>query len=282
MQTSPEISVIIPFYNRGKLLLRAIRSVLVQTCTDYEILVVDDGSEEDYSPVIETLQLKNLKYYKLPHTNANVARNYGISQANGKFIAMLDADDEWLNHHLKLNIAIMHKHNCDGIYSSVISKQAGVERIYQVRPLYENEKMVNYLLSSTIGAQTSTLFMRKEAVKNTLWDETLRRHQDYDFVVRFGNKYNWFVNLDATSIYHCENNSGKIIDFHSCIRFIEMNINDILPEIYTAYHKRMLSYAIDLRVDKSIIEYYAINSVKFRDWVSNNVQNENCINNKQL
>jgi glycosyltransferase involved in cell wall biosynthesis len=261
METAPEVSIIIPFYNRGKLLLRALRSVFLQTFTDYEIIVVDDGSEEDYYPVMEALQLKNLSYFKLPHQNANVARNYGIKKSKGKYIAMLDSDDEWMKHHLESNIRIMQRQDCDGIYSSVVSKGLNGARIFQVRRLYDDEKMVNYLLSTNIGAQTSTLFIEAGAAKKILWDESLYRHQDYDFVIRFNKEFKWSVNLDVTSIYHSESNPGRVVDFNSCIRFIEMNKNDILPEIYTAYHKRMLNYAIALRSEKHIIDYYAQNSV---------------------
>lgn len=259
MEATPEISVIIPTYNRGKLVLRALRSVLFQTCTDYEIIVVDDGSDDDYFPVIAALQLKNLTYFRLPHRNANVARNYGINQAKGKYIAMLDSDDEWLKHHLESNIRIMQRHDCEGIYSSVVAKNINSERIFQVRPLYADEKMVNYLLSKTIGAQTSTLFVKTDAAKKIMWDESLYRHQDYDFVVRFSQEFKWFVNLDVTSIYHSEANHGRVVDFNSCIRFIERNKNDILPEIYTAYHQKMLNHAIALRSEKSIIDHYIQN-----------------------
>jgi len=262
MENEPFVSVIIPVYNRGKLLLRMLRSVLSQSFTDYEIIVVDDGSEDDYFPVIEALQLKNLSYFKLPHQNANVARNHGINRAKGRHIAMLDSDDEWLKHHLESNIAIMKKYNCDGIYSSVIAKNNYTERICQVRPLYPDEKMINYLLSITIGAQTSTLFMKTDAARKIMWDESLYRHQDYDFVVRFNREFTWFANLDVTSVYYTEGNSGRVVDFNSCIRFIEMNKNDIQPDIYVAYHKRMLHYALAVRSERYLIDYYAKNSIE--------------------
>jgi len=260
MKNPPEISVVIPVFNRKRLLLRAIRSVLYQTFTDFEIIVVDDGSEEEISPLLEALGLENLSYHKLPHQNANLARNYGTNLAKGKYLAMLDSDDEWLKHHLESNLKIMHKHPCDGIYSSVVARSAEGSRIFQVRPLYEDEQMVNYLLSTNIGAQTSTLFMKTKAARLVRWDETLFRHQDYDFVVRFDKNFRWFVNLDATAIYHSEPNPGRTVDFGSCIRFIEQNKPDILPEVYLAYHNRMLKYAIALKSERAIINHYFRNS----------------------
>jgi len=264
MNSNPQISVIIPVYNRGKLLLRALRSVLLQTFSDYEIIVVDDGSDEDYFPILEALRLNNLLYFKLQHQNANVARNFGINKAKGKYIAMLDSDDEWLKHHLESGINIMQKYNCDGIYSSVVAKNINSERIFQARPLYEGEKMINYLLATSIGAQTSTLFMKAVVAKHVMWDESLGRHQDYDFVVRFDKEYKWFANLDVTSIYHSESAPGRTVDFDSCIRFIEANKSDILPEIFRSYQKRMLNHAVAFRSEKHIIDYYLQNSSELK------------------
>jgi hypothetical protein len=102
--------------------------------------------------------------------------------------------------------------------------------------------------------------MKVGAAKKILWDESLGRHQDYDFVIRFDKEFRWFVNLDVTSVYHSDSASGRIVDFDSCIRFIKMNKNGILPEISRLYHKRMLNYAIALRSEKHIIDYYLQNS----------------------
>lgn len=256
LRMSPEISIIIPVYNRRKFLLRAIRSIYLQTFTDYEIIVVDDGSEDDLLPIIEALEFKNLSYFKLPHKNANVARNYGINKSIGNYIAMLDSDDEWLPHHLESNLQIMNLYVCDGIFSSVLVKRLNNENIFRVRPLYDNEQIINYLLLTEIGAQTSTLFMKTGSVRKILWDETLNRHQDYDFVVRFGKEFEWYTNFDVTTIYHCENNLKTNIDFDSCIQFIEKNRKDILPSIYSLYCKRMLNYAILLKSSQRIINYY--------------------------
>lgn len=256
MYRKDKISIIIPVYNRLKELKRTLLSVLSQTFTNYEILIIDDGSEENIDQFIDTLKIDCIKYFRIDHQNANVARNHGIKNSTGEYIAMLDADDEWLNDHLETNLRIMQSTPCDGIYSSIIIKSPTGEHIFKVRQLESNEKMVNYLLSSQIGAHTSTLFMKSETVKMIMWDETLRRHQDYDFVVRFSKSFYWYANLKTSAIYHFKDWRGKFIDFDSCMAFIHKYKEDIEPAIYRRYHKEMLGVAQRLNADGKIISHY--------------------------
>ncbi|GAA4430778.1 hypothetical protein GCM10023091_00470 [Ravibacter arvi] len=260
IEHKPKVSVVIPFYNNGKFLLRALRSVLSQTFEDFEILVVDDGSEESYFSVIDALRLKNLSYLRLKHSNANVARNYGIISSNGSYIAMLDADDEWLPHHLASGVNFIEKHNCDGVYSSVFARRGDDMEVSYSRQKHTNEKMINYLLSSGFGVQTSTLFMKASAAKKILWDETLYRHQDYDFVIRFDKEFELLCNPNITSIYHINDSSSRSIDFDSCVRFIDKYRSDISSDIYKVYHKEMLKNAIKLGAESHIINHYIENS----------------------
>ncbi len=106
----PEISVIIPTFNRAHLLVRAIRSVLAQTYRSYEIIVIDDASPDNTSEVIQDgfkheIEFGRLRYVK-NETNLERtrSRNKGVSLAQGKYIAFLDDDDVWLADHLQMLI----------------------------------------------------------------------------------------------------------------------------------------------------------------------------------
>jgi glycosyltransferase involved in cell wall biosynthesis len=259
MTKKPEISIVIPSYNPGKLLLRSVRSVLAQTYQDYEIIIVDDGSRDNSGNFIKVLQLDNLYYYHLEHKNANVARNYGILHSKGKYIAMLDADDEWYRNHLEVNIQLMRANKCDGIYGSIEMRTPHINTLFKARRLNEGEKMINYLLSKGIGASSSTLFMKNEAARNILWDESLKRHQDYDFVVRFWQKYKWIANEDVSAACYLNYNPKKQIDFESCIKFIEKHKDDIEPDKFNLYHLQMYNLAISLGADKNIVRHYLKN-----------------------
>src|SRR5262245_7829489 len=92
----PAVRIVLPTYNRAALLPRAIRSVLRQTYSDFELIVVDDGSEDATADAIQCFADPRLRYLRLPsNRGAGAARNAGIRMARAAFIAFQDSDDEW-------------------------------------------------------------------------------------------------------------------------------------------------------------------------------------------
>jgi glycosyltransferase involved in cell wall biosynthesis len=102
MKTPPQLSVIIPTYNRAVLLRRAIESVLHQTFMDYEIIVIDDGSTDRTEDLIAQVlaesptQDERIRYFFQRNQGKSIVLNYGLSEARGEWIAFLDSDDLWL------------------------------------------------------------------------------------------------------------------------------------------------------------------------------------------
>ena len=105
------ISVIIPTYNREKFLPATIDSVLRQTYSDYEIIVVDDGSTDGTQEVIEKLYGGKLKYIYKNNGGPASARNVGLKNASGNYIAFLDSDDLWFPEKLETQIRFMEKNH---------------------------------------------------------------------------------------------------------------------------------------------------------------------------
>ena len=91
---SPLISVIIPTYNRAALLCEAIDTVLSQTYTNTEIIVIDDGSTDETTAAVQKYG-DRVRYTRRPNAGVNAARNLGLKQARGEFVALLDSDDLW-------------------------------------------------------------------------------------------------------------------------------------------------------------------------------------------
>lgn len=94
------VSVVIPTYNRAHLICDALDSVAAQTFNDVEIIVVDDGSEDDTATVVEAWKARThpaieLSYHLQNNAGGNVARNTGIKAASGRYVAFLDSDDVW-------------------------------------------------------------------------------------------------------------------------------------------------------------------------------------------
>lgn len=111
--STPQVSVIIPTYNRAEVTVRAVLSVMAQTYRDYEILVVDDGSLDLTEQKMRWLPVR---YFRQKHRGAATARNLGIEESRGKYIAFLDSDDTFLPSKLEKQVAAMEA-NSENIIS---------------------------------------------------------------------------------------------------------------------------------------------------------------------
>lgn len=113
---SPRVSVLIPCYNAGRFLKAALESILAQTYTDYEIILVDDGSEDNTAAV--AAQYPQIRYIRHEHKGVSAARNAAVALAKGEFITFLDADDMWMPQKLEKQVAYMTQHpECELVYA---------------------------------------------------------------------------------------------------------------------------------------------------------------------
>ena len=103
------VSVVIPTYNRAYIVGRTIESVLAQTYSPVEILVIDDGSTDDTPAVVGRFG-DRVRYIRQPNGGVAVARNHGFAEARGEFVALLDSDDEWLPWKLEAQVAFLRRH----------------------------------------------------------------------------------------------------------------------------------------------------------------------------
>ncbi len=184
----PVVSVIIPTYNRAHLIGRAIRSVLNQTYTDFELIVVDDASADNTEEVVKNIKDPRIRYIQHKINKGGAAtRNTGIKASKGKFIAFQDSDDEWLLEKLEKQMR----------FFNIVSDDVGV--IY-CGFLRWDGKSAAYIPSSKIIVKegdiskqilygnfvsTQTLLIRKECLEQSgLFDEQLPRLQDWDLIIR--------------------------------------------------------------------------------------------------
>ena len=265
----PIVSVVIPVYNRTEELKRAISSVLNQTFQNFELLIVDDGSDDDIKSVCNFFGDPRIKYIRNDeHVNANKARNTGILQSRGVYIAMLDSDDEFLSCHLERRLIKMKEWGCEGIFGSAYIVDEIGKRLQISRPMYPGEKMVDYLLSDGFAA-TPTHFYNLQAVKDILWDDTFECHQDFDFSIRFSEKYRFVSDFEPTVVVHWEKKELNISNLDSCLKFIEKYRSSISPKNYCNYHRGMY-YLMAFSGDRKYVKHFARNSYKYIREVSFN------------
>lgn len=265
------ISVVIPVHNRIDELKRAIESVLNQRFTDFEVIVVDDFSEENIEKVLNEFHDNRIRFFRLDKKgNGSVARNVGIKEARGEYIAMLDSDDEWLPEHLQLRYDYLQDNNVDGVFGSVIIDNGTNTRRVISRPFLRNEKMGDYLLSDGF-APTPTHFYKTECVKEVLWDENLKRSQDLDFSIRFSQRFRFESVSYCTCVVHWKKGERRNEDLSSNIAFIEKHKEQVSISNYHKYHRDIyLKIARRKEVDKSMKRYFLRKSTDYITFCSFN------------
>lgn len=120
----PTLSVIIPTFNRAKYLDKAIESVLAQTYDDYEIVVIDDGSTDDTREILEPY-IDQIRYLYQENAGVSAARNAGVKEAKGEWIAFLDSDDMWLPHKLACQMEYINDSISKVCFTDVVHIQKG-------------------------------------------------------------------------------------------------------------------------------------------------------------
>ena len=152
---TPCISVIVPAFERAHLLPRSIGSVLAQTCSDWELLVVDDGSTDNTAQVVRDWGRKTARIRYLHQANRGVgaARNLGIQYARGHYIACLDSDDEYFPKHLETRLSLLRRHALDLVQGGV--RVLGKDRTVD---FFDPQRLVR-LSDCVIGG---TLFGKRE------------------------------------------------------------------------------------------------------------------------
>ncbi len=118
---TPLISVILPTFDRADLLSRSISSVLAQTFTDWELIVIDDGSTDNTAEVVAAWQQQSaqIRYVRQANQGVGAARNRGVAEARGEYIACLDSDDEYRPTHLETRLELLRQDGLDLIQGGV-------------------------------------------------------------------------------------------------------------------------------------------------------------------
>jgi glycosyltransferase involved in cell wall biosynthesis len=186
----PNVSVIIPTYNREKFIGPAIQSVLDQTYQDFEVIVVDDGSTDETLNVVKQFSEK-VRYIYQPNKGRSHARNKGLSLAKGQFVAFLDSDDLYLHEKLRLQVDFMKQHKEFGmVYTSAYCiDEDGVP----LQARYEADvsgwiyKHIAFFVPVTIALPT--VMVRREIFESAgSFDEEMDRFEDTDMWRRISKK----------------------------------------------------------------------------------------------
>lgn len=186
-----KISVIIPTYNRANLIERAVGSVLRQTYDNLEIILVDDGSQDNTEAVVKAIGDGRIVYKKLKDNHgAAYARNAGVEYAEGRVIAFQDSDDAWRPQKLEKQMAYWKEHQeFSMIYCPYEVHMNNSEGRYPAEDadMLEGDLFHALLVRNTIG--TPAMLMTRESFLETGgFDVTMKSLEDWDFAIRFSQR----------------------------------------------------------------------------------------------
>lgn len=179
--STPLISVIIPSYNRAHVIEKSARSVLEQTFTDFELLIIDDGSADNTRQVVEGLQDDRVRYVFQENAGACAARNHGIALARGEYIAFHDSDDLWYPDKLERQLHCIRKTGSDIVICKLaMCHPDGSKTMF---PKRVSEGFIS-LEDDIFGFGTQNVFARREVLEHVLFDPAMPRYQDMEWLYR--------------------------------------------------------------------------------------------------
>ena len=191
---NPAVSVVLPTYNRAALLGRAIRSVVAQSYTDFELLVIDDGSTDETSNVVAGFRDRRISYISLAHnTGAGAARNVGIRMARGKFLAFQDSDDEWLPSKLAKQMSAFERGSArlGIVYSDMQRILDDGTATYFTAPSVTSDRLINpairFYQVTDLGVQ-STVIKREYLDAAGHFNENLLALEDLEMFIRLSRR----------------------------------------------------------------------------------------------
>lgn len=267
------ISIVIPVYNVAKYLLECVQSVINQTYTDFEVLLIDDGSTDSSKDLCDELVVKDsrIKVFHKKNGGLSSARNYGIDKASGEYIIFLDADDYWIeNNFLLLLTKKLQVGEFDVIRGEYVNVDERGNRLYTSEQwkrhlnlkeqVFSSYEMMKYVIN---GHFFSWLFIfRKSVFDNFRFDENRKFQEDIDFAIKVFSK-NLRCGYLPVQFYAYRQREKSIT---STPRISNLEGSFTLCDVFYEY-----AYKVD---DKRLTNYYIYRGIMMYYWTLETVASD--------
>jgi glycosyltransferase involved in cell wall biosynthesis len=204
------VSVIIPTYNRGKMIRYAVNSIIRQTYKELQLIIVDDGSTDNTEEIIASYKDSRIQYFKKTNAGISSTMNYGISKAEGKYIARLDSDDISVSNRIEIQYNFVKKNPDYKLIGSFFYVLDNKENITKVRFPVKHKHIFNQLPRKCCICQPSTFFSKELLLSVNGYNENKKKVEDWDLYLRLMDKTK-FYNIPEYLIYlrkHDNNDSA--------------------------------------------------------------------------
>lgn len=261
-------SVIIPLFNKEKFIEATLRSVLEQSFTNFEIIVINDGSTDSSAEIIKKFTDFRIRYFSKENEGVSAARNYGIEKAEGEFIAFLDADDYWYPVFLEKMFQNIKKHPEQKVFSAAIEIETSKSVFpaqYSIAKTSDCE-IVNYFSGSckeTVICTSCAVFDKSIFDEIGNFDTQIKSGQDTDLWIRIGLVYpvvfSWKILAryvyDENSLSKNLNHLNSKVDFN---KFKELEKTNPLLKKFLDLNRFSMAIKFKLSGNKEAYKnYYA-------------------------
>ena len=206
-------TVIIPSYNRADVIAKTIQSVLNQTCSNFELIIVDDGSTDSTEKTIFSFKDPRIKYFKKENAERGAARNFGVSKAKGDYITFLDSDDLLYSKYLEEANLFIANNNEINIFHQLFEVRNNSDKLIQAAD-YSNSNVFKSLITKGNFMACQGMFLKADFAKSNLFieDRSLAGSEDYELWLRISTTTNIVINPVVTSalVQHPERSVIKI------------------------------------------------------------------------
>jgi glycosyltransferase involved in cell wall biosynthesis len=205
MMSKPSVSVVVPLYNKAEFIVNTLSAAARQIAAEFEIIVVDDGSTDGSGELVKEARLPHLKLIEQPNAGVSAARNRAIAAAQGKWIALLDADDLWSHDHLAGLIDAVENGDVIAAFSNARLQSRSGHPL--VDPNVSPQKVDDYfsfaLANGGYSMQTSaTLVLRNQLLEAGLFAEGLSTGEDIDMWCRLACRGPFFYTAKPSAVYN--------------------------------------------------------------------------------
>lgn len=211
-----KVSIIIPVHNRANTIKRSMDSILQQTYSDFELIVVDDGSTDNAYQIVKSYEDARIRYFRTEKRyGANHARNLGIQNAEGEYIAFQDSDDVWMENKLERQMNIFKQYpQIDIVWCRYLRvTMSGENQIVPEKHRKDRlQTEIEKVLANGNVVGTPTMIIRKKCFEQTgFFDETIQRYQDWELCIRLVQKFNfYFMDEILVKAYESERSITKV------------------------------------------------------------------------
>jgi glycosyltransferase involved in cell wall biosynthesis len=232
------ISVVIPAYNAERTILETVKSVQEQTFQDFELIIINDGSNDRTLNLLDIVEDSRLKVFSYKNGGLSVARNRGISRATGDYIAFLDADDLWTPDKLELQLQALQQNPKAGLaYSWTYFMDEQKQTVHLDRPLYFEGNVHADLLVWNFLAHGSNPLIRKEVIDSVgNFNPDVSGAADWDYWLRIAERWEFAAVHKPQIFYRLSSTSMS-----SKVEFMEQCQLDVLEQAFERADNKLKS-----------------------------------------